>query len=125
MSMNNASLGPDGEPVKRVNATYAGWPIAIAQYSSEGALREAMDLERALRRGDAPYIVAGLNILVEFGPDIDGPDDPAPDARFRDAAVELVGALDPLLGPLRAMTIDPQPLVGTAAASGADASPAP
>ena len=117
-STNNASLGADGEPVKRVNATYMGWPLTIAQFSSASALRErGFDPTRDIRRGDAQYTLAGLNILVEFGPGVEGPTDPAPDVKFRDGAVALIGALDPLLGPLQHRTIDPQPLPGLLAAA--------
>ena len=39
IATNNASTGgPGREPVKRINATYEGWPLAISEYSTPGAL---------------------------------------------------------------------------------------
>ena len=41
---NNASTGgPGREPVKRINATYAGWPLSISQFSSAKSLQAALD----------------------------------------------------------------------------------
>ena len=67
---NNASSGRNGEPVKAINFTYDGWPLVISQFSSSAALRAnaGFDPAKEPRHGDATYIVAGLNILIEYGP---------------------------------------------------------
>lgn len=129
---NNASTGPDGEPVKRVNATYAGWPLQVTQFSSSAALRKAagLDEEPGPRNEDAAYVLVGLNILVEYGPPIRSLKDPRPEEPFRQAAAELASALDPLLGPLEQRSLDPLPIGREATATAApeahaDPTPAP
>ena len=109
---NNASSGRNGEPVKAINFTYDGWPLVISQFSSSAALRAnaGFDPAKEPRHGDATYIVAGLNILIEYGPGIRTTQDPPPDPRFRSAAMRLVDVLDPLLGPLQQASLDPLPL---------------
>lgn len=118
---NNATSGRDGEPVKSVNATFEGWPLSITQYTSADALRKKgkFDPTRAPKGGDATYIIAGLNILIEYGPDIHAKSDPPPETRYRTSAMKLVEYLDPLLGPLEQVTVDPLPLPGADAASAA------
>jgi hypothetical protein len=112
MQPNNASAGRNGEPVKSINFTYDGWPLVISQFSSAAALRAnaQFDPAKALRHGDATYKVAGLNILIEYGPGIRTDKDPPPDPRFRSAAMRLVDVLDPLLGPLQQASLEPLPL---------------
>src|SRR3954469_3496481 len=112
MQPNNASAGRNGEPVKSINFTYDGWPLVISQFSSSAALlaNAAFDPSKQPRHGDATYKVAGLNILVEYGPGIRTTQDPPPDPRFRSAAMRLVDVLDPLLGPLQQASLDPLPL---------------
>ena len=112
MQPNNASAGRNGEPVKAINFTYDGWPLVISQFSSSAALRAnaAFDPSKQPRHGDATYKVAGLNILIEYGPGIRSAQDPPPDPRFRSAAMRLVDVLDPLLGPLQQASLNPLPL---------------
>ncbi|HEY3523658.1 MAG TPA: hypothetical protein VGK63_08135 [Candidatus Limnocylindrales bacterium] len=43
---NNADARDSGEPVKRINATYAGWPLILSQYSTEAAARNATGIGR-------------------------------------------------------------------------------
>ncbi|HET7725849.1 MAG TPA: hypothetical protein VFK54_00855 [Candidatus Limnocylindrales bacterium] len=95
---NNASRGRDGEPVKIVNATFAGWPLSIAEYSSTAKRRELHPLDGSTVEGTR-MLLAGLNILVLYGPP-DRPDAPSPDPGFMDSALALAQALEPLLGPL-------------------------
>ena len=116
---NNATVGRDGEPVKSVNATFEGWPLSISEYTSASALRNVskFDPSKGPSGGDATYVIVGLNILIEYGPDIHTKKDPPPPARFRTSAMKLVEYLDPLLGPLEQVTVDPLPLPGTAAAA--------
>lgn len=100
---NTASTGPAGEPVKSIAATYMDWPLVLSGYSSSAALRRVsgFDPSKPIGQGDAPIALAGLNILVEFGPKTSNTVIPeAPDARRLEAAQELVRVLDPLIGPL-------------------------
>ena len=104
---NNASTGgPGHEPVKRINATYAGWPLSISQFTSAAALTAATDWKAGDRPGQGESSVAfmGLNILVEWGPTT-GASPKEPDARQLAAAEALHQALDPLVSPLSARTI--------------------
>jgi hypothetical protein len=100
---NTASKGANGEPVKRIVGTYRDWPIVLSQYSSKATLRAEARFDPKVPpvRGEAPYNVEGLNILVEFGPRITNNRSPAPPPADKQAAmVALVAVLDPLLGPL-------------------------
>jgi hypothetical protein len=96
----NAQHGAD--PVARINATYAGWPVALAQYSSTAARAKF----EPYRNGAAPsldqppYTFSGLNIAVRFGP-IEKGAEPAPVSDDKIAAAkELAEALDRLIGPV-------------------------
>jgi hypothetical protein len=125
---NMASTGPGGEPVKRVNTTYSDWPLVLTQFSSSAALREVgeFDASEPPVRGESPYIIVGLNIMIEFGPHSTNDRTPAPPSeQKRAAAVALVAALHPLLGPLAQRSTDPVELPrGGGAASAAPSTPA-
>lgn len=129
ITANTASAGPGGEPIKRINATYEGWPLIVSAYSSAEALLETADFDPAVppRRGQAPYALAGLNILVEYGPRTANEAVTEPDAEHRRAALALVEVLDPLLGPLAQQSIEPLPIPGASPlpAASAPASEAP
>ncbi len=43
ITANNASAGDDGDLVKRINATYLGWPLAVSEYRTSLALADATD----------------------------------------------------------------------------------
>lgn len=116
---NNASRGRDGEPVKIVNATFAGWPLSIAEYSSTARRRELHPLDASAVESTR-MLLAGLNIIVLYGPP-DRPDAPSPDPGFVGSARALADALEPLLGPLERQGV----LAPAAAASGASQSPSP
>jgi hypothetical protein len=116
---NNAISGASGaEPVKRINATYLGWPLNVAQYSSSAALSKATPWKAGEppRGGEVPIAIVGLNILVTWGPTTGGKP-MVPDARKVDALDPMLAILDELLSPLRARAIVPLPIAG--------ASPAP
>jgi hypothetical protein len=126
---NTASTGTSGEPVKRVNATYANWPLVLTQFSTSAALREEAQFDPGRRPvvGESPYILAGLNIMLEFGPHSTNDRTPAPPTDTQRAAAEaLVAALHPLIGPLQQRSTFPLDLPGAAAAPPAPAeSPEP
>jgi hypothetical protein len=115
---NTASKGPNGEPIKRIVGTYHDWPIVLSQYSTSAVLRSKAKFDPKVPpvRGEAPYIVEGLNILVEFGPRITNDQSPAPPPDDKRAAmIALVDVLEPLLGPLSQRSVVPLPLKGPAA----------
>jgi hypothetical protein len=119
---NTASESPSGEPIKRIAATYLDWPLVLTQYSSESALRRVAKFDPARRPagGEAPYIVAGMNILVEYGPRDSNASAPQPaDATHEKALVALVGALSPLVGPLSQRSVRPIPIPGSSAPASA------
>lgn len=125
---NNAVRGAPGEePRLRINATYANWPLVIQEYSSSAALRQHASFRPGGRPaiGDAPFSVAGLNILVEFGPHAKNRNEPPPEPAFRDAAAALIAVLDRLIGPLEQMSIEPLPLPTLTPQPGSSASPSP
>ena len=110
---NTASSGPGGEPVKAISATYADWPLILSEFTSSAALRGTTGFDPAnpVGQGDAPIAIAGLNILVEFGPKTSNTVVPEPpDARRLEAALEIVRVLDPLIGPLSQVSAQPLPL---------------
>jgi hypothetical protein len=121
---NNATE-TKGDPVKRITATYNDWPLVLTEFSSAAALRNVgkFDTSERPKRGEAPYIVAGLNILIEYGPR--NTNDPAPvpaDAAHQQALMALIAALHPLLGPLTQRSV--QTIAMPAPASTPAASPA-
>jgi hypothetical protein len=130
---NNADAAMSGEPVKRINATYAGWPLILSQYSTSAAARKATGVagRETKATADQPtFTFVGLNIVVDFGPRLARATDPAPDARFLDAATALAAALDPILGPLgvRAavhVALPPGPTPAATAGASVATSPAP
>jgi hypothetical protein len=129
---NMASTGPGGEPVKRINATYSDWPLVLTQFTSAAALRDvgAFDASKPPIRGESPYIIVGLNVMIEFGPHSTNDRTPAPPTeQKRAAAIALVAALHPLIGPLAQRSTDPVELPGggraPSAAPAASARPSP
>jgi hypothetical protein len=96
----NAEAGTD--PVKLINATYAGRPLVIVGYSSDAArLRLAKVADgSAPGRGDAPYTFAALNLVLEFGAGVASATPPSPDVAEIAAARALAAVLDRLIGPL-------------------------
>jgi hypothetical protein len=113
---NTASEGTNGDPIKRITATYDDWPLVLTEFSSANALRNAgkFDPSQRPQRGEAPYILAGLNILVEYGPRNTNDLQPQPaDEAHQKALMNLVAALDPLLGPLAQRSVITIALPGT------------
>src|SRR5262245_11102843 len=108
---NNASTGgPGHEPVKRINATYEGWPLAISQFSTPASLLADVTWQNGSvpGQGEAPVSIIGLNILIQWGP-MTGASPRKPDERQLETAVKLALALEPLVSPLSLRTIVPIP----------------
>ncbi|MBA2374439.1 MAG: hypothetical protein H0V74_09605 [Chloroflexi bacterium] len=103
----NADASSDGrEPLKRLNATLAGWPLTISEFLSAESLRSttAWKSGAASGLGQAPVALVGLNVLVEWGPRIS--ERPIlPTAGQLVALAGLVAALDPLIGKLESRSI--------------------
>ena len=124
---NNASTGgPGHEPVKRINATYEGWPLAISQYSTPASLLADIKWENGSQpgQGEAPINLVGLNILVEWGPTT-GAAPRKPDERQLAAAEKLALAFASLTSPLSLRTIVPIPSVTPTPEPTAAATPKP
>lgn len=107
--LNEAGLGLVGtnaaegtEPRSRINASYAGWPLALLEYSTTTARAKSVPF----RDGGAPgagqpaFTFAGLNIAVLWGPSTQGQVPAPPDATKVEAAKKLAEALGELVGPL-------------------------
>ena len=104
---DNAVAGqPGDEPVKRINANYLGWPLIVSQFSSAEALAKKVrwDDEKP-GRGEPAVAIAGMNILVQWGPSDSDESPPKPDAQKLAGLPPLVETLDMLLSPLSAHAI--------------------
>ncbi len=109
LAPNNASGGADREPREVINATYAGWPLSLASFSTGDTLRDISGFQTDVEpgRGAPPYRLVGLNVLVSYGPATDGKVPGSPELRFSSAAQALADALDALIGPLEQSSIEP------------------
>jgi hypothetical protein len=108
--LNRAGLGLVGtnaltgkEPRNTYNATYAGWPLSLLEFSSATRRAKALPFRDGGRpsKGSPPYTFAGQNIVVLWGPIEEGAAPPEPDATHLEAATKLAAALDAVVGPLQ------------------------
>ena len=101
LTPNNAVTG-DGGLIKRINASYGGWPLSISEYTSAAVLADRTEwaADEMPGAGEPAVAVAGSNILITWGPMTNGAP-VAPDAARAARLVLLAEALDALLGPLR------------------------
>ena len=108
--LNRAGLGLVGtnaltgrEPRNTYNATYAGWPLSLLEYSSATTRAKALPFRDggAPAKGTPPFTFAGQNIVVLWGPVEEGVSPPQPDAGHVEAATRLAAALDAVVGPLQ------------------------
>jgi hypothetical protein len=121
ITANNANAGgEDADLVKRINATYLGWPLNVTQFKTTSALTKdtAWTAGEPPGQGEAPIAIAGANILVTWGPQT-GEQPASPDARQLDGLADLVTALDRLLRPIRARTVVKLSVPGVVLAPGA------
>jgi hypothetical protein len=128
ITANTATVGADGsDVVTKIYATYLGWPFDVTQYRSATALTKAIEWPagEAPGRGEPPIALAGLNILITWGPSKSGAVPGKPDERQAAGLGDLVTAADVLLSPLKTRTTVPVKVSGPiAAAPSAAASPA-
>ncbi|HEX6868097.1 MAG TPA: hypothetical protein VF119_04790 [Candidatus Limnocylindrales bacterium] len=125
MTANNATAGTAGSAlVKRINATYLGWPLMVSEYRSSKLLAEETPWEAGAKpsQGEAPVAIVGANILITWGPQT-GEEPATPDARQVDGLDELVLALDRLLNPLRIRSSVDIAMPGVVLGADAGASP--
>jgi len=107
LTANNAIGGDDDSPlVKRINATFLGWPLAVSQYRTSAALAKLTAWPEDARpdQGQPPVTIAGLNILIEWGPTT-GSEPPAPSGPQVQGLRDMAATLDVLLSPLRARSV--------------------
>jgi hypothetical protein len=98
---NNATGGPS-PIVKRINADLNGWPLRITAYTTAASSRQAKPWKAGTPpgRGEAPYTLAALNLVIEYGPRVAGVAPAADDTAHKAVAASIVAILDPLLWPL-------------------------
>jgi hypothetical protein len=115
--------GPGRDPVKRIEATYEGWPLAIGQYRTAKTLAAVTRWKAGAKpgRGEAPIEFIGLNMLIQWGPIATG----VPTKTLTDHQLTVAGLLrdklDALLSPLASRTTVALPapaIAGSPAASG-------
>jgi hypothetical protein len=111
LTANNAASGPeDGALVKRINATFLGWPLSVSEYRTSAVLAETTAWESGdgPDQGEPPVAIAGMNILIEWGPTT-GAEPKRPAGPQVEGLRQLADALDRLLSPLRARSVVPVP----------------
>lgn len=122
LTANNAVGGTDDSPlVKRINATFMGWPLAVSEFRTSAALAKLTDWPADARpdQGQPPVAIVGLNILIEWGPTT-GSEPPSPSGPQVEGLRAMAAALDALLSPLRARSVVAVP--GVAASPSAEPS---
>ena len=112
----SAGSGNDGV-VRKIFASYLGWPLDVTEFSSEAALADYLTWASGQppKKGDPPVTIAGGNILVIWGPINAGKAPVKLDDRQQAGLQPLVSALDILLSPLRTRTSVPVTVSETAA----------
>ena len=105
LTASNAITGT-GSLVKRINASFGGWPLTISEYDSTSALASRLEWPEgeAPGGGEPAVAVAASNILITWGPTSKGVP-VAPDAARAARLTTLAEALDVLLGPVRVRSI--------------------
>lgn len=125
ISANSADAGT-GSMVKRLHLTYDAWPLVLTQYTSAKTLLAAGFNPKAKPAlGDPPFALAGLNILIEYGPNTQNGPPTAPEARFVTAFQQLVQIVDPFIGPLQQRSVTAVALPTPTPAPSVSASPKP
>jgi hypothetical protein len=108
VTAHTASAGsPDGPIVRKIFASYLGWPLDLTEYRSAALLSKAETWASGAvpDKGDPPLTIAGGNILVIWGPVNAGRSPAKPDARQTEGLQQLVSALEVLLSPIKAKSV--------------------
>lgn len=128
ITANTATLGAEGSAVvTKIFATYLGWPLDVTEFRSAKALTEAVTWPHgeAPGKGEPPIALAGLNILITWGPARSGHKPGKPSGRQVDGLTDLVTAADVLLSPLKTRTSVPVRISATAEVEASAPPPAP
>jgi hypothetical protein len=131
ITANTATLGPDGsDVVTRIFATYLGWPLDVIEYRSSTALTKAITWANGEEpgKGEPPAALAGMNILIVWGPARSGKTPGKLNDRQVAGLTDLAAAADVLLSPMKARTtvpvklaaVDPGPSAAASASPEAD-----
>ena len=64
LQANTAIGGPGQDPLKVIQASYAGWPLAIGQWSSSKTLHEALYWKPGAKPGDALLLTKPIGLGV-------------------------------------------------------------
>jgi hypothetical protein len=127
ITATTATLGPEGgDVVTRIYATYLGWPLDVIEYRSATALTKAVTWASGEEpgEGEPPAALAGMNILIVWGPTRSGHAPGKLNDRQVAGLTDLVAAADVLLSPLRARTSIPVKVAAGQPAPSVSASPA-
>ena len=122
----NADTGVGGrDPIKRIHATYEGWPLAISQYKTAKTLASATNWKSGVKpgHGEAPIEFIGENVLVQWGPIASTTAPKTPDADQLASSVRLRDSLARLIGPLKTRSIVALAAASPAASAAASAGP--
>lgn len=105
----NSADARSGNMVERLHLTYDGWPLTLTQYSSARTLTSESGFNPKGRpvNGQTPFALAGLNILIEFGPNVQNGSPSVPDPQYATAFERIVVIVNPLIGPLRQQSVTP------------------
>jgi hypothetical protein len=126
ITANTATLGAEGTGVvTKIFATYLGWPLDVTEYRSAKALTEAVTWPdgEVPGKGEPPIALAGMNILITWGPMRSGHKPSKLNGRQVEALTNLVSAADVLLSPLRTRSTIPVKVTAAKPAASAAASP--
>lgn len=110
VTAHTASAGAQDSPiVRKIFASYLGWPLDVTEYRSAALLAEAERWKSGSEPeyGDPPITIAGGNILIIWGPVAAGRAAAVPDERQMQGLQQLVSALEVMLSPIRAKSSVP------------------
>jgi hypothetical protein len=117
VTAHTASAGDADSPVvRKIFASYLGWPLDVTEFRSTQALADAVTWTAGAppAKGDPPVTIAGGNILVIWGPMNAGKAPLRLDERQQAGLQPLVSTLDTLLSPLWTRTSEPVTVSETA-----------
>jgi hypothetical protein len=128
VTAHTASAGTGNDAiVRKIFASYLGWPLDVTEYTSKAALAKAVTWTSgdSPKKGDPPVTIAGGNILVIWGPINAGKTPVKLDERQRAGLQPLVSALDLLLSPLSTRAAVPVTVSATVPPGAAASAEAP
>ena len=119
-----SSPGPGREPTVTLFVVTGAAHFAIRQYTTAEAVAAAgFTPGSAVAMGDAPFEFWATNIVLDIGPTDARALPKAPDAVVASAALSIVAALDPYIGPFQQRAVNPIVLPSSPAPPSPSASP--